>query len=177
MLKIIREYLTNNKKWKLINKNNINRNVEIVRPIFVSNLENLQLERDVYIGPNAWLSTKGKVIIQRGVIIGPRLKVYTSNHNYNGTMLPYDSENIVKDVIIGPNTWIGGDVIILPGVNVGEGVIIGAGSVVTKNVPSFAIVGGNPARILKYRNESEYYKLKEKDMIYFYHKKMTSKNE
>lgn len=59
-----------------------------------------------------------------------------------------------KPVFIGNDVWIGGHVIILPGVNVGNGSIIGAGSVVTRDVPDYAIVGGNPAQIIKFRNKS-----------------------
>ena len=55
-------------------------------------------------------------------------------------------------VNIGNDVWIGARVTILPGVKIGNGAIIGAGSVVTKDVPDFAIVGGNPARVIKYRN-------------------------
>ena len=57
------------------------------------------------------------------------------------------------DTIIGNDVWIGQRVIILPGVRIGDGVIIGAGAVVTKDVPDYAVVAGNPARIIKYRKE------------------------
>ena len=59
------------------------------------------------------------------------------------------------DIVIGNDVWIGGRVTILPGVHVGNGVIIGAGAVVSKDVPDYAIVAGNPARILKYRNKNK----------------------
>ena len=57
-----------------------------------------------------------------------------------------------KPIIIGDDVWIGGHVIVLPGVHVGNGAILAAGAVVTKDVPEYAIVGGNPARVIKYRN-------------------------
>ena len=59
-----------------------------------------------------------------------------------------------------------GLVIIILGVTIAEGSIIGAGSVITKNVPKYAIMGGNPAKILRYRNEAEYEKLKGSDSVY-----------
>lgn len=59
------------------------------------------------------------------------------------------------EILIGNDVWIGNGVIILPGVKIGDGAVIGAGSVVTKDVPSYAIVGGNPAKIIKYRFNQE----------------------
>ena len=61
----------------------------------------------------------------------------------------------VSEVVIGNDVWIGMRVIIMPGVKVGDGVVIGAGAVVTKDVPDFAIVGGVPAKIIRYRNSNE----------------------
>lgn len=84
-------------------------------------------------------------------------------HNYdNGTKIPYDETNIYKDVTIEDNVWIGDKVIILGGVNIGEGAIVQAGSCVVSDVPKYAIVGGHPAKVFKYRDIDHYLKLKEK---------------
>ncbi|KAF2334230.1 acyltransferase [Flavobacterium ginsenosidimutans] len=142
-------------------------NIDIKLPITIVNPKNLTLHSDTYIGPEAWISAHANVEFDSGVIIGPRLKIYTANHNYlNDVAIPYDGVTILKKVTIGKNTWIGGDVIILPGINIGEGVVVGGGSVVTKNIPDHAIVGGNPAQIIKYRDVELYNKLKEEDKIY-----------
>ncbi|MDG7169950.1 CatB-related O-acetyltransferase [Streptococcus pneumoniae] len=67
-----------------------------------------------------------------------------------------DKEGISKgDIIVGDDVWLGLNAVILSGVTIGQGAIIAAGAVVTKNVPPYAIVGGNPARIIKYRFEAE----------------------
>lgn len=148
------------------------RNVILNRPFSIYQVENLLCDTDIYIGPGAWLSLIGKLYIKRGTIIGPRLKIHTANHNYEGEMLPYDNRVYVKDVHINENVWIGADVTLLPGVTIGEGAIIGAGACVTKDVPSLAIVGGNPAKVLKYRDLERYYRNKSNGRIYIQEKSL-----
>lgn len=103
------------------------------------------------IGINAKLH--GTVIIGDNVMMGPECIIYTSNHEFSRTDIPMNQQGFRKEkpVEIGNDVWIGGRVIILPGVKIGNGCIVGAGAVVTKNIPDYAIVGGNPAKILKYR--------------------------
>lgn len=83
----------------------------------------------------------------------------TSNHNYNGDSIPYDHTHIIKDVIIENNVWLGINVTICPGVTIGEGAIIQAGSVVVKSIPKLSIAGGAPAKVFSQRNEEHYNKL------------------
>ncbi|MFV8335304.1 CatB-related O-acetyltransferase [Flavobacterium sp. RSP29] len=74
----------------------------------------------------------------------------------NKDMITVKNDNKSKgDVLIGSDVWIGNNVTILSGVTIGNGVVIGAGSIVTKNIPDYAIVGGNPAKIIRYRFDSE----------------------
>lgn len=165
--KIIKLYwlLTSRKIIKNISKRG--KGVTLSYPITITMPSNLELDDYIYIGPEAWLSTYGKIKISSGSIFGPRLKIYTGNHNYdNEKLIPYDEITIAKDVVIKENVWVGGDVTILPGVTIEEGAIIGASSVVTKNIPKGAIVGGNPAKILKYRDLEKYDKLKAENKIY-----------
>ena len=86
--------------------------------------------------------------------------VITQNHNYEGELIPYDNTYVKKPVMIGDCVWFGNKVTVLGGVTIGEGAIIAAGAVVTKDVPPLAIVGGNPAKVIKYRNADHYFKLK-----------------
>lgn len=140
--------------------------IKIEGPITCSNYNNLILSSPCYIGGSAWLQLRGKLIINSGTIIGPRLKVHTANHRYEGKMIPYDDIYEVKDVEIGENVWIGADVTIMPGVKIGEGVVVAACSCVTKDVPDYAVVGGCPAKIIKYRDVENYTKLKKEKAIY-----------
>ena len=92
---------------------------------------------------------------------GENCRIITQNHNFDhGTAIPYDRTNIKKTIAIGDNVWLGDSVIIVGNVTIGEGAIVGAGAVVTKDVPPCAIVGGNPARLIRYRDIDHYNRLK-----------------
>lgn len=149
--------------------------IMICYPFSFHKIENLHAEGPIYIGPGSWVSLIGHLYVGKGTIFGPRVKIHTGNHNYNSDMIPYGKDFIVKDVHIGENVWIGADVTILPGVHIGEGAIIGACSCVTKDVPEMAIVGGNPAKLLKYRDSDNYNKLKNEDSIYLKDKYKSSR--
>lgn len=95
----------------------------------------------------------GKVIIGNDVIMGPEVLIYTTNHVAEKTdiAIKYQGTTAERPVIVGDDSWICARAMILPGVKIGRGAIIAAGAVVTKDVPDFAIVGGNPAKLIKYR--------------------------
>lgn len=98
----------------------------------------------------------GDVTIGKNVMMGTNCIIYSRNHRFDRTDIPMNEQGFseVKPVIIGDDVWIGGRVTILPGVHVGHGSIIGAGAVVTKDVPEYAIVGGNPAKVIRYRKDT-----------------------
>lgn len=105
----------------------------------------------------------GGVFIGRGAILGPEVTIYSANHNFkNAKALPYDKEYINKKVIIGENVWFGGQIIIVPGVEIGEGCIVGAGTVVSGKIEEYSIVVGNPCKVIGLREEKEYIDLKKK---------------
>ena len=80
------------------------------------------------------------------------LTILTSTHIIDRIDIPMGEQgSVVKEVSIGNDVWIGMRSIIMPGVTIGNGVVIGAGAVVTKDVPDYAVVGGVPARIIKFR--------------------------
>lgn len=92
--------------------------------------------------------------------------IITSNHNYKGDGIPYDHTDIILPVKIGDFVWIGANVTILPGVTIGEGAIISAGSVVRKSIPALAIAGGNPATVFSSRDFCHYERMKEEHKFF-----------
>lgn len=112
----------------------------------------LKIGNNSGIGANSELY--GDITIGNDVMMGTNCIIYTRNHCFDSLDLPMWQQGFkeVNPVVIGNDVWIGGRVTILPGVHIGNGSVIGAGSVVTKNVPDYAVVCGNPARIIKYRN-------------------------
>lgn len=141
-------------------------------------------ENEIYVGGATRLSKKtklGKNPNFNGLVVngvgevefgdnfhsGTGCLIITSNHNYNfGKKIPYDDTHIAKKVTIGDNVWFGDRVIILGGVTIGEGAIIQAGAVVIKDVPPFAIAGGNPAQVFGQRNIEHYNDLKSKGLFH-----------
>lgn len=107
---------------------------------------------------------RGKVTIGSYSAIGEDVRIISQNHNPGSPVLSLAlqkrvygrSSVIAKDVSVGSNVWIGDAVIVLPGVNVGDGSVVAAGSVVTRNVEPYTIVAGNPARVIRSRWKAEY---------------------
>ena len=109
---------------------------------------NIEIGEKFYSNHNLVILDAAKVIIGDNVFIAPNCNIYTAYH-------PIDVEErnkgleYAKEVKIGNNVWIGGNVTILPGVIIGDNVTIGAGSVVTKNIPSNVVAYGNPCKVKK----------------------------
>lgn len=98
---------------------------------------------------------------------GSDILIITQNHNYDeGTKIPYDESVNYKTIVFEDFVWVGSNVIIVGNTTVGEGAIIAAGSVVTKDVPRCAIVGGNPAKVIKYRDIEHFEKLKSQNLYH-----------
>ena len=117
--------------------------------------------QDVGINSGLVVKGSGRLTVGDHVHFGEQVLILTENHKYEGIdVLPYSAERILKDVVIGDCVWLCDRVTIIPGVTVGEGAILAAGSVVTKNVPPLAIVGGAPAQLIRHRDADEYGRLK-----------------
>lgn len=128
-------------------KINIGRNADISRKVSIGN--------ESSIGDRSYL--QGEIHIGEFVMMGQECRIYTTNHRMDNTEIPmcHQGDDLEKPVYIGNDVWIGSRVTILPGVHIGDGAVIGASAVVTKDVPEYAVIGGNPARILNYRKVGE----------------------
>jgi maltose O-acetyltransferase len=103
------------------------------------------------IGVNCELT--GPITIGSDVMMGPEVIIYTSGHRFDRTDVSMMDQGFteVKPVSIGNDVWIGRRVIIMPGVTIGDGCVIGAGAVVTKDIPPYSVAVGVPARVVKSR--------------------------
>lgn len=121
--------------------------------------KNITIEDNVFIGDNArFWCTRSQIIIHHHVVFAPNVSIIAGNHSSHivGKFITdyTDVDKRPEDdlpVIIESDTWVGTNVTILNGVHISRGCIIAAGAVVTKNVPPYAIVGGVPAKVLKFR--------------------------
>lgn len=111
---------------------------------------------------NGFTSTGwGEVKIGNYFHSGTNVKIMLGSHDYDhDDKIPYGNKHTNKKVIIDDFVWLGSDVIISGNVHIGEGAIVAIGSVVVKDVPPCAIVGGNPAKVIKYRDVEHFEKLK-----------------
>ncbi len=96
-------------------------------------------------------SQDAPIVIEDDVLMGTGVHIYTNNHAYHDTTIPiYDQGYIdVKGVTIKRGSWIGANVVIMPGVIIGENSVVGAGSIVTQDVPDRVIAAGSPAKVIR----------------------------
>ena len=118
---------------------------------------NFGFGRGISLGNNSGLGinckVRGPLVIGNDVMMGPDVMIFTSNHETSRTDIPMrlQGNTEVKCVRIEDDVWIGARAIILPGVKIGKGSVIAAGSIVTKEVEAYSIVGGSPAKVIKRR--------------------------
>lgn len=124
----------------------------------ISPIDNLKLGGNVYIGGGGTvLFCHGGIEIGKNTAIAEGCFLISSTHNFKSkTHFPFDKSGFRQKIVIEDNCWIGARSMICPGVKIEEGAIVAMGSVVTKSVPKCAIVGGNPAKIIGWRNIEDY---------------------
>lgn len=135
------------------------------RSLFDSLGEQTNVDRGVYFGSGAGVSlgdrsgigaesmVLGTVRIGADVMMGPRCVLMSHEHYFEDATRPMNTQGMAPDrpIVIGDDVWIGVGVTILPGVHVGDGAVLAAGCVVTRDVPAMAVVGGVPAKVITMR--------------------------
>ena len=121
--------------------------LELYFPIYISPLSNVQVGRNVAIGAFVHIIANARVSIGDNSIIASAVQITTSTHDYRTR--PYRSKRVDAPVTIGRNVWIGAGAVILPGVTLGDDCVVGAGSIVTRDVAPATVVAGNPARVIR----------------------------
>jgi len=126
------------------------KNVNIEPKVIFFKLSQSEIGDNSGIGMNSRIGT---IIIKNDVMIGEELMAISQNHEFSNLNKPMWKQGWTQDepIVICDDVWIGSRVTILPGVKINKGAIIGGAAVVTKDIPEYAIVGGNPAKILRYR--------------------------
>jgi len=113
---------------------------------------NLKLGDDVDLAYGVLITTSGGVTIGNRTLVGYGARILSSNHHVPpAPERIFSAGHVNAPVIIGNDVWIGANAIILPGVTINEGAVIAAGSIVTKDVAAWTVVGGVPAKILRKR--------------------------
>ena len=116
------------------------------------------------IGNNAFISddtkinVRKKVSIGNGVMIGQGVLIYDHDHDYRKGHIAMHDNFLEREVQIGNDVWIGSGTIILKGANIGDRCVIGAGSVVTRDIPPYSLAAGNPCRVIRKITEKDHMK-------------------
>lgn len=130
----------------------IGTNVRILPGLRLTNPEKIRIGSNCSFNYNVFIAGGGDVTIGDWVGFGPDAKIWSVNHRFDDPDTPWQEQGWVrKPVMIADDVWVGANVFIMPGVTIGRGAILSAGSVVNKSIPPFAIVAGNPARVSGWR--------------------------
>ena len=137
----------------------IGEGVKFGKNVTISGLDEIFIGNNVHIGTGCFIRGEGGLEIGDNTIISRNVVIYTNSHQYCGNLLPFDHNYVNRRVIIRKNCWIGMNVTISPGTNIGEGAIIALGSKIFGSIPDLAIIGSNTPSIIKFRNKEHYKKL------------------
>jgi maltose O-acetyltransferase len=126
----------------------IGQNSLIEPPFYCAYGQNIHIGDSVFLNVLCTILDCNQVRIGHHVMIGPNVQIYTAAHDLRAETRNQGWE-VAKPVVIEDNVWVGGGAILLPGVRIGRNAVVGAGAVVSRNVPANTIVAGNPARVIR----------------------------
>lgn len=146
--------------FKGANLDHVKLGSELDKRFEIRHPNNLSIGYKSVVSGDLFINALGGVKIGKYCHIAKGLTIYSHNHNWKSEeFIPYDDKNILKSVRIGDCVWIGCNVTISPGVQIGNGAIISSGAVVFGEIPPCAIVRGNPANVIGFRNKEVFEKL------------------
>lgn len=122
--------------------------IHITPPFHCDYGQGIRFGRNFYANSGCTILDGGAVTIGDNVLFAPNVALYTVNHPLDATLRSETWEHTAP-ITIGNNVWLGGNVVVLPGVSIGDNCVIGAGSVVTKDIPANSLAVGNPCRVLR----------------------------
>jgi acetyltransferase-like isoleucine patch superfamily enzyme len=114
--------------------------------IWVGDMSHIGAHCTIWAGPRT-----GRIILGRNALLGPEVFLTAANYQMSPEMPIMDQPSDEADIIVGDDVWLGARVMVLPGVTIGDGCVVGAASVVTKDLPPGSVAVGNPARIVGQR--------------------------
>lgn len=129
----------------------VGKNIVIKHGAYFGDGKNIVMGKESQLGINC--KVENDLVMGDYVLMGPEVVIYSSMHAYNDLSIPimHQGAKPIRHVVIGNDVWIGLRAVIMPGVTIGNHAIIGAGAVVTKDIPDYAVVGGVPAKIIHLR--------------------------
>lgn len=137
------------------------KDVRIGANVLITSPERAKIGHGVFIGGNCHIDALGGLRIGNYCALASNVTILTLDHHHReAESIPWGEARLIKPVVIEDYVWVGMNASILPGVTIGQGAIVGLGAVVPKDVPPLAIVVGNPAQIVKYRDKKEFDALK-----------------
>jgi maltose O-acetyltransferase len=130
----------------------VGRNARILPGLRLTNPEKIRIGSNCNLNYNVFIAGGGEVTIGDWVGFGPDVKIWSVNHRFDDPDTPWQKQGWNSDPVkIEDDVWVAANVFVMPGVTIGHGAILSAGSVVNKSIPPFAIVAGNPARVIGWR--------------------------
>lgn len=134
--------------WAIMNIGAMGQGTVIRPSVSLANSHNIFLGENVHINRRSylWAGPVAKITIGDNFVCGPGIFITADNHGIRKDRLIYCQDGVEKDVLIGSDVWLGAYAVVLPGVTIGEGAVVAAGAVVTKDVAPYSIVGGVPAK-------------------------------
>ncbi len=123
-------------------------NLSVIPPFYCEYGTHIRIGRNFFANYNCVLIDVAPIVIGDNCLFGPNVSIYTAGHPVHPATRNSGYE-YGRGVTIGDNVWVGGSVIIVPGVHIGSNAVIGAGSVVTADIPDMVVAAGNPCRVIR----------------------------